>query len=126
MERKWSEVTKAVKAAFTAMKQLAGDVGASFMQVWNMEGYGKRITDDLLITVANLAWTVANLATQLDAAWVAGDTGTNIMRHLGDIILEITGFFRDASQSMKDWSADLDFSPLLTSFDAVLRHWDRW
>ena len=114
------EVTEAVKAAFTAIKQLAGDVGASFMQVWNMEGYGKRITDDLLITVANLAWTVANLATQLDAAWVAGDTGTNIMRHLGDIILEITGFFRDASQSMKDWSADLDFSPLLTSFDAVL------
>lgn len=114
------EVTEAVKAAFTAMKQLAGDVGASFMQVWNMEGYGKRITDDLLITVANLAWTVANLATQLDAAWVAGDTGTNIMRHLGDIILEITGFFREASQSMKDWSADLDFSPLLTSFDAVL------
>lgn len=114
------EVTEAVKAAFTAMKQLAGDVGASFMQVWNMEGYGKRITDDLLITVANLAWTVANLATQLDVAWVAGDTGTNIMRHLGDIILEITGFFRDASQSMKDWSADLDFSPLLTSFDAVL------
>ena len=32
------EVTEAVKAAFTAMKQLAGDVGASFMQVWNMEG----------------------------------------------------------------------------------------
>lgn len=114
------EVTEAVKAAFAAMKQLAGDVGASFMQVWNTEGYGKRITDDLLITVANLAWTVANLATQLDAAWVAGDTGTNIMRHLGDIILEITGFFREASQSLKDWSADLDFSPLLTSFDAVL------
>ena len=124
LEESWKEngpeVTEAVKAAFTAMKQLAGDVGASFMQVWNMEGYGKRITDDLLITVANLAWTVANLATQLDAAWVAGDTGTNIMRHLGDIILEITGFFRDASQSMKDWSADLDFSPLLPSFDAVL------
>lgn len=114
------EVTEAVEAAFAAMKQLAGDVGASFMQVWNTEGYGKRITDDLLITVANLAWTVANLATQLDAAWVAGDTGTNIMRHLGDIILEITGFFREASQSTKDWSADLDFSPLLTSFDAVL------
>ena len=124
LEESWKEngpeVTRAVKAAFTAMKQLAGDVGASFMQVWNMEGYGKRITDDLLITVANLAWTVANLATQLDAAWVAGDTGTNIMLHLGDIILEITGFFCDASQSMKDWSADLDFSPLLTSFDAVL------
>lgn len=114
------EVTEAVKAAFAAMKQLAGDVGASFMQVWNTEGYGKRITDDLLITVANLAGTVANLATQLDAAWVAGDTGTNIMRHLGDIILEITGFFREASQSTKDWSADLDFTPLLTSFDAVL------
>lgn len=114
------EVTEAVKTAFAAMKQLAGDVGVSFMQVWNTEGYGKRITDDLLITVANLAWTVANLATQLDAAWVAGDTGTNIMQHLGDIILEITGFFREASQSLRDWSADLDFTPLLTSFDAVL------
>lgn len=113
-------VLAAVSNAFSAIKQLAGDVGASFMQVWNAEGYGKAITDDLLITFANLAQTVANLVTQFDKAWVAGDTGTNILRHLGDIILEITGFLREASESLKNWAADLDFSPLLTSFDRVL------
>ena len=42
------------------------------------------------------------------------------MRHLGDIVLEITGVFREASESIKDWSSKLDFSPLLRSFDNVL------
>lgn len=114
------QVMGSLKNTFSAIKQLASDVGASFMQVWNAEGYGKAITDDLLITFANLVDTVGNLVTNFDKAWVSGDTGTNILRHLGDIILEITGFFRQASESLKEWSADLDFSPLLESFDRVL------
>lgn len=90
------------------------------MQVWNVESYGKAITDNLLITFANLVQTVANLITQFDKAWVSGDTGTNILRHLGDLLVTLSGFFRDASESIKDWSANLDFSPLLESFDNVL------
>lgn len=114
------QVMSSLQNTFSAIKQLASDVGASFMQVWNVEGYGKRITDDLLITFANLSDTVGNLVRNFDAAWKSGDTGTNIMRHLGDIILEITGFFREASESLKEWSADLDFTPLLESFDRML------
>lgn len=114
------EVLDSIKYTFSAIKQLASDVGASFLQVWNAEGYGKAITDDLLITFSNLVTTVGNLVTNFDKAWVSGDTGTNILRHLGDIVLEITGFFRQASESLKNWSADLDFSPLLQSFDGVL------
>ena len=114
------QVMNSLQNTFSAIKQLAGDVGASFMHVWNVEGYGKRITDDLLITFANLTDTVGNLVRNFDTAWKSGDTGTNIMRHLGDIILEITGFFREASESLKEWSADLDFTPLLESFDRVL------
>lgn len=114
------QVMSSLQNTFSAIKQLASDVGASFMQVWNVEGYGKAITDDLLITFANLVDTVGNLVTNFDKAWVSGDTGTNILRHLGDIILEITGFFRQASESLKQWSADLDFSPLLESFDRIL------
>lgn len=114
------QVMGSLKNTFSAIKQLASDVGASFMQVWNVEGYGKAITDDLLITFANLVDTVGNLVTNFDKAWVSGDTGTNILRHLGDIILEITGFFREASESLKEWSANLDFSPLLESFDRIL------
>lgn len=115
-----SAVLESMKNVFASAKKLASDVGASFMQVWNVEGYGKKITDDLLITFANLAQTVANLITQFDKAWNSGNTGTNILRHLGDIILEITGFFRQASESLKNWAADLDFSPLLMAFDRVL------
>lgn len=114
------QVMSSLQNTFSAIKQLASDVGASFMQVWNVEGYGKRITDDLLITFANLSDTVGNLVRNFDTAWKSGDIGTNIMRHLGDIILEITGFFREASESLKEWSADLDFTPLLESFDRVL------
>lgn len=114
------QVMSSLQNTFSAIRQLASDVGASFMQVWNVEGYGKAITDDLLITFANLVDTVGNLVTNFDKAWVSGDTGTNILRHLGDIILEITGFFRQASESLKEWSANLDFSPLLESFDRIL------
>lgn len=114
------QVMSSLQNTFSAIKQLASDVSASFMQVWNAEGYGKAITDDLLITFANLVDTVGNLVTNFDKAWVSGDTGTNILRHLGDIILEITGFFRQASESLKEWSSDLDFSPLLESFERIL------
>lgn len=114
------EVMQSLTNLFVSAKQLAKDVGASFMQVWNVEGYGKAITDNLLITFANLVQTVANLITQFDKAWASGDTGTNILRHLGDLLVTLSGFFRDASESIKDWSANLDFSPLLESFDNVL------
>lgn len=114
------EVMQSLTNLFVSAKQLAKDAGASFMQVWNVEGYGKAITDNLLITFANLVQTVANLITQFDKAWASGDTGTNILRHLGDILVTLSGFFRDASESIKDWSANLDFSPLLESFDNVL------
>lgn len=124
MKQSWDEngsyVTEAAKSAFNSLKTLGSDVGASFMQIWKTEEYGKKITDDLLITFGNMLLTVGNLANQFDEAWRSGDTGTSIMRHLGDIVLEITGFFREASESIKDWSSKLDFSPLLRSFDNVL------
>lgn len=114
------EVMQSLTNLFVSAKQLAKDAGASFMQVWNVEGYGKAITDNLLITFSNMVQTVANLITQFDKAWVSGDTGTNILRHLGDILVTLSGFFRDASESIKNWSSNLDFSPLLESFDNVL------
>lgn len=114
------EVMQSLTNLFVSAKQLAKDAEASFMQVWNVEGYGKAITDNLLITFVNLVQTVANLITQFDKAWVSGNTGTNILRHLGDILVTLSGFFRDASESIKDWSSNLDFSPLLESFDNVL------
>lgn len=110
----------AVQTMFGSLKRLASDVGASFMQVWKDEGYGKAITDDLLITFSNLSLTVANLADQFDKAWKEADTGTSIMRHLGDLVLVVTGFFREASESIKNWAATLDFGPLLRAFDGLL------
>lgn len=110
----------AVQTMFGSLKKLASDVGASFMKVWKDEGYGKAITNDLLITFSNFALTVANLADQFDKAWTEADVGTNIMRHLGDLVLVVTGFFREASESIKNWAASLDFGPLLRAFDGLL------
>lgn len=110
----------AVQTMFGSLKRLASDVGASFMQVWKDEGYGKAITDDLLITFTNFSLTIANLADQFDKAWTEAETGTSIMRHLGDLVLVVTGFFREASESIKNWAASLDFGPLLRAFDGLL------
>lgn len=115
-----ASTTNAAKIMLGSLKRLANDVGASFMQVWRDEGYGKAITDDLLITFSNFALTVANLADQFDKAWINANTGTSIMRHLGDLVLLVTGFFREASESIKNWASELDFGPLLISFDSVL------
>lgn len=110
----------AVQTMFGSLGRLAADIGASFMQVWKDEGYGKAITDDLLITFSNFALTIANLADQFDKAWTEADTGTSIMRHLGDLVLVVTGFFREASEAIKNWAASLDFGPLLRAFDGLL------
>lgn len=114
------QVMSSLQNTFSAIKQLASDVGASFMQVWNVEGYGKAITDNLLISFANLSDTVGILATKFDEAWKQGDRGTSIMRHLGDIALTVSDFIRKATESIKEWSKTIDFSPLLESFDRVL------
>ena len=124
MKDSWEDNGVAVidAAMFTLgrLKNLGGDVGNTFLQVWDKEGYGKAVTDDLLISVANLLYTVGNLADGLDRAWGSGDTGLLIMRHMGDLLLEVTGFFRDATGEIEIWSATLDFGPLLRSFDNVL------
>ena len=114
------QVMSSLQNTFAAIKQLASDVGASFMQVWNVEGYGKAITDNLLISFTNLSDTVGILATKFDEAWTQGDRGTSIMRHLGDIALTVSDFIRKATESIKEWSKTIDFSPLLESFDRVL------
>lgn len=114
------QVMSSLQNTFSAIKQLASDVGASFMQVWNAEGYGKAITDNLLISFSNLSDTVGILATKFDEAWTQGDRGTSIMRHLGDIALTVSDFIRKATESIKEWSKTIDFSPLLESFDRVL------
>lgn len=124
LKQSWVEngpaVTEAAKAAFSSLKILAGDVGESFLQVWKNEGYGKAITDDVLISVSNLFYTVSNLADGFDKAWKAADTGTSILRHMGDLLLIMSGFFRQASEDIRAWSAKLDFAPLLKSFDNLL------
>lgn len=110
----------AVQTMFGSLKKLASDIGASFMKVWKDEGYGKAITDDLLITFTNFTLTIANLTDQFDKAWTEAETGTSIIRHLGDLVLVVTGFFREASESIKNWAASLDFGPLLRAFDGLL------
>lgn len=124
LKKSWMEngpvVLQSLKGVFSSINQLASDIASSFMQVWNIEGYGKTITDDLLISFSNFLGIIENLITQFNIAWTTGNTGTNILRNLGDILLIVTGFFRQATEIIKNWSANIDFSPLLVSFNQIL------
>lgn len=124
LKKSWEEngpaVMESLKYTFSEIKALAGSIASSFMQVWNAEGYGKAITDNLIKTITNLITTVGNLANRFRVAWDDAETGTKIIRNLGDIIVIITGFFKSASAEIEKWSRTVDFGPLLKSFQGVL------
>lgn len=124
LKKSWEEngpaVMDSLRNTFSEIKALAGSVASSFMQVWNAEGYGKAITDNLIKTFDNLITTVGNLANRFRIAWDDAETGTKIIRSLGDIVLIVTGFFKSASSEIEKWSRTVDFGPLLKSFQGVL------
>ena len=76
MRQSWDEngstVIASAKFALNQLKNLGGDVGKTCITVWDKEGYGKADTDDLLISVSNLLFTIGNLADGLDQAWKSG------------------------------------------------------
>lgn len=113
----------AIKAAQRALKSLgdtARDIGRDFLQVWADEGYGEKISADLIQTFTNLANTVGNLSDRFREAWNANDNGLNIMRRLLGIVSQVTDFFKQASQSLEEWSAQLNLVPLLDSIVKLL------
>lgn len=103
----------------TSVKELAVSIGDSFLQVWT-NGSGEKFLDHILITVADIGEIVGNLATNFRQAWETNDVGTQIFQDVFNILNLIAGSIQTCADETARWSANLDFYPLLSSFESLL------
>lgn len=118
-EDKGAGVIEAAKYAFSSIVTLLKDIGASFAEVWS-NGTGYQVCSTILDIVRNILLTIGNIATGWDEAWNFEDTGTKIVQNLFDILLNILDAFERMSEATAEWSANLDFTPILTAFNGLL------
>ncbi len=146
MKKAWDEkgqaVIDAAKYSWSEIKRLLGDVGNSFMHVWD-NGTGQRVIENLLQLLADMLNIVGDIARAFSEAWEEGGRGTRFIQTIFDSLNNILVVIHHIAESFRDaWNTgDLGkqiFSNLLDlatnlvkfigdiakSFDEAWRHGD--
>jgi len=114
------QVMRAMRYAMTSIWDLTKSIGRSWNEVWQ-NGTGELTCSLILQILTNVFNIVGNLASQFDKAWNSADVGTSIVQGIWDIINSILAGVRDITGLIADWSASLDFEPMLKSIDGLLK-----
>lgn len=120
----WEENKKKIGDSFAhlinSMGKLLKDIGRDFMEVWKQDKT-KQIFSNLMSAAADVAEGVARLVDNFRDAWNENETGKKILEDIRDIILIITEWVAKAAAYFKEWAKDVNFKPLLTSFEQLLQ-----
>lgn len=100
--------------------KLFADIGRDFLTMWNEEKT-VRMLSNMLKIVGDLAITAGNLAHNFRDAWNYNQTGLHILENMRDILYTIVRHVRNVTLYMTSWSAKINFKPLLTALDNLLR-----
>ena len=114
---------KLIESIFDALNsilELVHTVGESMREVWN-SGFGKDFIADLLEIQTNIDNIITGLATGLKEAWESNGIGTAITQDMANIILVFTDTLNKITASLAEWAEDLDFKPLFTALDELLK-----
>lgn len=106
MKKAWDEkgqaVVDAAKHSWTEIKRLLGDVGHSFMHVWD-NGTGQRTVENILQLLADMLNIIGDIARAFAEAWEEGGRGTkfiqaifNALNSVLELIHHIATSFREA------------------------------
>ncbi|WP_019251707.1 hypothetical protein [Limosilactobacillus reuteri] len=106
MKEAWDEkgqaVVNAAKYSWGEVKRLLGDVGHSFMHVWD-NGTGQRVVENLLQLLADMLNIIGDIARAFAEAWEEGGRGTkfiqaifNALNNVLELIHHIATSFREA------------------------------
>ena len=106
------------KTMVNSLRKLLGDIGNDFLEMWNQEKT-IRMFEQILKIVGDLFRVVRNLANAFDEAWNYNKTGLHILENLRDILAILVDHARNISYYMIGWAKDIDFKPLLTSFEQL-------
>ncbi len=116
----WNREGKSVmdswKRALDEVWKLVKDIGRDFLDVWNQEKTIK-ILQNIFGILSNVGRTVENLARNFREAWNESDRGKKILENIRDITKKIVENIKEASDKTVEWADELDFGPLLESFE---------
>lgn len=122
LKKAWDKVKDYIlsgwKYMVDQMKKLLGDVWRDFMRVWKTPETS-RIFENLLNIVGDIERVIGNLAQKFREAWNYNQTGYKILRNIRDIMATLVDHARNVSYYMIGWSKNIDFKPLLTSFEQL-------
>lgn len=105
---------------WNALLELIHVIANDFREVWN-DGTGIEICSNVFEIITNINETVANLRERFQIAWQENETGKGIIQGILDIFNTILKTINDITSDTKDWAETLDFTPLLTSIQGLLK-----
>lgn len=106
---------KALKNVWALIK----DIGRDFLRVWEQEATVD-VLANILHIIGDIGLVVSNLAERFREAWNENEVGFHILEKIRDIIGIIVQHIRNAADATVEWSAQLDFYPLLDAVDRFL------
>ena len=105
---------------WNALLELIHTIADDFREVWN-DGTGVEICKNIFEIITNINETVANLRERFKLAWEENNTGKGIIQGILNIFKTILKTINGITSDTKEWSEKLDFSPLLTSIQGLLK-----
>lgn len=105
MKKAWDEkgqaVIDAAKYSWSELKRLLGDVGNSFMHVWD-NGTGQKVVENLLQLLADMLNIVGDIARAFANAWEQGDRGTRFIQSIFDALNRVLELIHHIATSFRD------------------------
>ena len=122
IKKSWEQygeaVVESVKNKFTSIKNLISSIGKTFGEVWT-NGTGERIVGNILNIFTNINDTITKLSDNFKTAWDSG-VGLSIVQKLADTFNTVLEHINNISKKTSEWSANVNFEPILTAFDKLL------
>ena len=105
MKKAWDEkgqaVIDAAKYSWSEIKRLLGDVGNSFMHVWD-NGTGQKVVENLLQLLADMLNIVGDIAGAFANAWEQGDRGTRFIQAIFDALNRVLELIHHIATSFRE------------------------
>ena len=114
------DLTSTAKNMLNTWKGVFSDMGKSFNEVWT-NGTGESIMTHLVKIADNLMASIDNIGRKWREAWNKDDTGTHIVQNVMETIDKLAGLAENISGDIKEWSADLNWEPLLTNVEKLTK-----
>jgi phage-related protein len=93
-------------------------IGESFRTVWN-NGTGESVIAHILDIFTNINDTITNIRDNFRTAWELDGTGTAVIQDIMDLFDGLLGSIDRITQSLSEWSKNLDFTPLIKAFERI-------